>query len=240
MKDWPCARQAPRFRLDAEITVRSPKVGIARGWCHDLGTGGMCGNVSSVFSVGDELEIEVQLPKAKNNLRARAVVKHARGSKYGFEFKGLDTASRWLITEFGRAQHTSAYILSPNSGLSWALQRSLQQLGVSHVNNGCPKQEPDCPHIIVIDSDWPDFAEVISFLRSESAADARSVVIIAVITPCISASDAHRAGADLVLHKPLALERTRKLLELAYRIVARTPVEHERTPAPATKKFFAS
>jgi DNA-binding response OmpR family regulator len=76
----------------------------------------------------------------------------------------------------------------------------------------------------MIDSDWPDFLEVLAFLRSESGV--LPVAMVAVLSPTDNAEDAHRAGADLVLHKPLALDRTKKVLELAFRLIT-TPAATE-------------
>ncbi|HYG98057.1 MAG TPA: PilZ domain-containing protein [Terriglobales bacterium] len=236
MKEWPSIRQSPRFRLDAAINVVSRNHGSLRGWCHDISQGGMSGNVSSVLTVGDEVTLEFQFPNSTHRHSTAARVCYGRGFRYGFVFLNPEPALQTRISEFGLHKQTAAFILSANAPMVWIVHRMLQQLGVSQVFTGGPKDFPLLtPHLIVIDSDWPDFEEVLAFLRSESAGT--TTAIVAVLSPTCHAANAHRAGADLVLHKPLALDRTRKLLELAFRLITK-PAASEGNPEIATAMKF--
>jgi DNA-binding NtrC family response regulator len=175
--------------------------------------------------MGDQVTLEFQLPSSNQLQKTPAKVCYARGFRYGFEFTAPDAVLCKRISDFGLQQRTSAFILSANSPMVWITQRMLQQIGVSQVQTGSPKVFPiESPHLIMIDSDWPDFLEVLAFLRSESGV--LPVAMVAVLSPTDNAADAHRAGADLVLHKPLALDRTKKVLELAFRLIT-TPAATE-------------
>lgn len=230
MKEWPSTRQNPRFRFDAAVNVVTPKYGTVRGWCHDISNGGLCGDVPSVLTMGDQVTLEFQIPKNGQMQRIRAKVCYARGLRYGFEFLAPDAVLCKRICDYGVQQRTSAFILSPNAPMVWNVQRILQQLGVSQVQTGAPKVFPiESPHLIVIDSEWPDFVEVIQFLRSESGSSL--MTIVAVLSTPDSAAEVQSAGADLVLHKPLSPDRTKKNMELAFRLIsAPAPKQESRQP----------
>jgi hypothetical protein len=82
----------------------------------------------------------------------------------------------------------------------------------------------------VIDSDWPDFLEVMQFLRTESGAD--PLVVVALLTPTFDAIQAQLHGADLVVRKPVSSPWTRRVLATASNLLKRD-AEPQGRPAQA-------
>lgn len=73
---------------------------VIRGWCNDLGVGGLSATVAAALPTGSEVDVQIALPDIPVPLRARAVVRHAHGFRYGFEFRNLGETPRQMINAF--------------------------------------------------------------------------------------------------------------------------------------------
>jgi CheY-like chemotaxis protein len=189
-----------------------------QGWCRDISEGGMSGTVAMNLKPGTEVQLAIPLPGIVRPIELAAVVRHVRGATCGFRFIDPPESAVAEIRNFAIRGTTSAYLLSPDPELVREMQRRLQQLGMPQVTVGSPKQLPVLhPHLVVIDSDWPDYLEVINFLRAE-ATKAR-IVILGLVSAEGSTKEALAAGADLVMSKPIQPTRSQSVLRLACHLV---------------------
>jgi hypothetical protein len=189
------------------------------GTCRDIGLGGACVTLPVVLSVGDELLLAIKLPDFQDPLQLQSVVRNKSGDRYGFEFLNVTSRDRERITNFGRDSTISAFLFTPDAGIVRSAQQSLQDMGVSQVWRGSPDSLPvPNPHIIIIDSDWPDFAEVAQLLRSESA-DKR-IIIVALVAHDIATKATSEIGADIILHKPLQRNWVERVLGTAVKLLS--------------------
>jgi CheY-like chemotaxis protein len=210
----PVNRQFARFKLEAPIAVRGPDQETLRGWCRNVGEGGVCITLAARLAPGDAIELELKLPGSKDPIWLRAIVRHINGMRYGLEFANLSFAQRSRIRAFGRKLDTTAYLLASHPATVRELQRALQQIGTPRVLFGSPKVFPaPCPCLIVIDCDWPDYLEVMQFLRSEAGPE--PVVIAALLSPADDIKQAYGHGADLVIRKPVTGLWVKRILATA-------------------------
>jgi CheY-like chemotaxis protein len=201
-QNWPVNRQFARFKLEAPIGVRFAGHEWLRGWCRNVGEGGACATLAARLSMGDTIELELKLPGDKDTLTLQAVVRHVNGMRYGLEFAELAPAHCTRIRRFGRKLDTAAYLLSSQSETVRELQHALQQIGIPKVSFGSPKvfPAPD-PCLIVVDCEWPDYLEVMQYLRAEAGPE--PVVIVALLSPEADIKQAYANGADLIVRKPV-------------------------------------
>jgi CheY-like chemotaxis protein len=201
-QSWPVNRQFARFKLEAPIGVRFAEQGTLRGWCRNLGEGGACATLAARLSLGDQVELELKLPGNKDTLVVQAVVRHINGMRYGLEFADLNFAQRARIAEFGKKLDTSAYLLSSQSATVRELQHALQQIGIPKVSFGSPKVFPaPSPCLVVVDCEWPDYLEVMQYLRAEAGAE--PLVIVALLSSEADIKQVYAHGADLIVRKPV-------------------------------------
>jgi CheY-like chemotaxis protein len=200
--NWPVNRQFARFKLEAPIGVRCAEQGTLRGWCRNVGEGGACATLAARLALGDKIELELKLPGNRDSLLLSAVVRHINGMRYGLEFGELSVAQRSRIREFGKKLDTSAYLLSSQAATVRELQHALQQIGIPKVSFGSPKVFPVLsPCLIVVDGDWPDYLEVMQYLRAEAGPE--PVVIVALLSANADIKQAYAHGADLIVRKPV-------------------------------------
>jgi CheY-like chemotaxis protein len=179
----------------------------------------MSGTLAVSLRPGTELQLSVPIPGIPEPIKVAAVVRHVtRGLSFGFKFIDPPESAVTEIRNFAVSSATSAYLLSPDPELVREMQRRLQQLGMPQVSLGSPKQFPvPHPHLVVIDSDWPNYLEVINFLRAE-ATKAR-IVVLGLVPSDKSAKEALSGGADLILNKPIHPTRSQSVLRLACHLV---------------------
>jgi hypothetical protein len=216
---WPENRVFHRYRTQPPIDVIAHAATLARGSCRDIGLGGASVTLPIVLGVGDELTLTIKLPDFQEPLQLSAVVRNKSGSRYGFEFLHLTSRDRERIVNFGRDATISAYLFTPDPAIVRSAQQSLQGMGVTQVWRGHPESLPvPNPHIIIIDSDWPDFAEVAQLMRSESAD--RRIIIVALVARDVTSKTIAEAAADVLLYKPLPRNWVERVLGTAVKLLS--------------------
>jgi hypothetical protein len=225
VQPWPKNRISHRYKLEPPLDVIVHASRPSPASCRNIGAGGGFAVVPANLAIGEEIWLEIKLPSAPRPLRLRAVVRHANGTRYGFEFVSLTAREREFIDEFGAQFAISAYMYSPDHELVSIVQQALQDLGVSMVWLGSPNclPVPD-PHLVIIDSDWPDYIEVVRFLRAES--EVSRIIVVALLSPNFSRKDSQALAANFVLQKPLTRAWLRKVLGTAVNLLRPTGVEH--------------
>jgi c-di-GMP-binding flagellar brake protein YcgR len=99
---------ARRFvRTQAELRVkiayrRQQHMQLANGRAHDLSEGGLAVYVPLELGVGEQLDLEFTLPRARAPIRVPATVRNRMGFRYGLEFLILSKMQREEIVEFLR------------------------------------------------------------------------------------------------------------------------------------------
>ncbi len=187
--------------------------------CRDIGIGGACVTVAITLAVGEEAELTIKLPDFQAPLHIRATVRNKSGNRYGFQFLATTSRDRERIENFGRDSTMSAFLFTPDPGVVRSAQQVLQDLGVSQVWRGSPESLPvPNPHIIMIDSDWPDFVEVAQLLRGEST-DNR-IIIVGLVGREVTSKAISDMGADIVLYKPLPRNWVEKVMGTAIKLLS--------------------
>jgi hypothetical protein len=216
---WPANRVFHRYRTQPLIDVVAHGATVARGPCREIGLGGACVTLPVALSVGDELTLTIKLPDFQAPLQLQSVVRNKSGDRYGFEFLHLTSRDRERIANFGRDSTMSAYLFTPDVNIVRSAQQTLQHMGVTQVWRGSPDSLPvPNPHIVIIDSDWPDFAEVAQFMRSESV-DKR-IIIVALVARDVTSKAITEMRADIVLNKPLPRNWVERMLGTAIKLLS--------------------
>ena len=102
---------ARRFiRAQAELRVkiiyrRKEVLQMANGRAHDLSEGGVAVYVPLELSMGETLELEFVLPRARVPFRIPATVRNRMGFRYGVEFMVISKVQREEITKFVEQWH---------------------------------------------------------------------------------------------------------------------------------------
>ncbi len=102
-QSWPVPRQFERRALEARLHVTAINGSQFRGWCNDVGEGGLGATVAAPLTLGDEVELEFQLPKHARPLRVPARVRYSSGFRFGFEFLSLSPEQRRVILDYQRS-----------------------------------------------------------------------------------------------------------------------------------------
>jgi hypothetical protein len=99
------SQRHPRLLFSTPLTLHHLGAGgirISRGVSLDISQGGLGALVEATLTVGDTVEIDLQLPDY--DLSAVGIVRHASGARSGFEFLGLTAEERQRIASLvGRA-----------------------------------------------------------------------------------------------------------------------------------------
>ena len=101
-QNWPKTRQFERFELETKLTVRTADAEL-RGWCADVGEGGLGGIIAARLFDRQEVAVEFELPSVREPLVVRAVVRYTNGFRYGFEFLSLTSEQREAIARYGKS-----------------------------------------------------------------------------------------------------------------------------------------
>jgi hypothetical protein len=105
---WPVTRQWSRAPLRSAITVTFKGVKY-RGWCMDLGEGGVGFTCAVPARPGDEISLSIACEEI-GYLEARAIVRHASAFRLGCEFLFVSSAEQQLIQRFVRKANINPYI----------------------------------------------------------------------------------------------------------------------------------
>ncbi len=216
---WPENRVFHRYRTQPPVEVLVQGSTTAKGLCRDIGVGGACVTVAMILAVGDEAELTIKLPDFQDPMHVRAVVRNKSGNRYGFQFHETTSRDRERIENFGRDTTMSAFLFTPDPGIVRSAQQVLQDMGVTQVWRGSPQSLPvPNPHIIMIDSDWPDFVDVAQLLRSEST-DNR-IIIVGLVGREVTSKSISEMGADIVLYKPLPRNWVERVMGTAVKLLS--------------------
>lgn len=78
------ARHHRRFKLETDIRVYSRSVGLLKGYTADISEAGISAILKLTLSVGEVVQLEVDLPDGP--VAIRALVKYKSAFRYGFQF----------------------------------------------------------------------------------------------------------------------------------------------------------
>jgi len=101
--DQPSRRRALRYRVQAPLDVTVLRSGIpdtVPGRSVNLGEGGVAAVVAGELLPGEAVGVEIQLPRASDPLRTRALVRHHDRLHSGMEFVGLSAEQRAAILDW--------------------------------------------------------------------------------------------------------------------------------------------
>src|SRR5271155_3854805 len=104
-KGWsgPSRRRVPRFVVQAPLDVTVLRSGIpdtVPGRSVNLGEGGVAAVLAGGLLPGEAGGVEIQLPRASDPLRTRALVRHHDRLHSGMEFVGLSAEQRAAILDW--------------------------------------------------------------------------------------------------------------------------------------------
>jgi hypothetical protein len=100
-QQWPKSRQFPRFKLEVPLELFIEETRL-RGWCRDIGEGGLGGSVVGSVTVGQDIVLQFQLPGGTEQLRMRAVIRHVNGFIFGSEFVTLNPEQRNAVKRYSQ------------------------------------------------------------------------------------------------------------------------------------------
>lgn len=215
---WPQNRSHHRYKLNPPLPATVHGRTDFPCVCRNIGIGGAGLSTDAKLSVGDEVQLEIKLPYFARPLRLRAVVRHSNLVRCGLEFTELSARERECIQLLGERYTVSAYLLSPDPEIVRVAQQVLQEYGVSMVWRGAPRSLPlTGANIILIDSAWPDFVDVVKFLREESI-DCR-LILVALMGTEVTREQSRELAAHMTLPKPVSQAWYRKALITAVGLV---------------------
>jgi len=79
-------RRHARFKLEVDVTVRSPTLGLIPGMSIEMSESGMSAILSVEVPVGETVDLRINLPLGP--VDRRAVVRNRNAFRHGFEFGG--------------------------------------------------------------------------------------------------------------------------------------------------------
>ena len=102
LQSWPTFRQWERAPLDSRVTV---KVGPAayRGWCENIGRGGLGFTCAAPLRPGDEVGIEID-SEILGCIEVRAIVRHTVAFHSGCEFVFISPLEQQMIAQYVRVR----------------------------------------------------------------------------------------------------------------------------------------
>jgi hypothetical protein len=92
---WTLPRAHSRYLLDLRIAVRAQETFIGR--TKDIAEGGLGATIPANIDIGEIVELEVQLPDAKEPLKIKAEVRYRHGFQYGFKFVQVTEPQKEMI-----------------------------------------------------------------------------------------------------------------------------------------------
>ena len=97
---WPTTRQSARRALESRLVVTSAQRRPYRGWCQNVGEGGLGATVAAPLKLGDTVALEFELAGNGEPISVRAAVRFTDGFRHGFEFLELTPAQRAAIQAY--------------------------------------------------------------------------------------------------------------------------------------------
>ncbi len=88
-------RRHPRFKLDANLKIRSRSEGLLSGYALDISECGMAAMLVMEVSIGEIVDLDFQLPSGP--ISVRAVVRERSAFRYGFQFVQPNPAHRQIV-----------------------------------------------------------------------------------------------------------------------------------------------
>lgn len=92
---WTLPRAHSRYLLDLRIVVRTKETFIGR--TKDIAEGGLGATIPGNIDIGEIVELELQLPDAKEPFKAKAEVRYCQGFQYGFKFVQITEQQKEMI-----------------------------------------------------------------------------------------------------------------------------------------------
>lgn len=92
---WSTPRAFKRFLLDIRLVIRGRE--LLHGRTKDVGEGGLGAVIPGNISIGEVVELEIQLPLTEEALTFQAEVRYRQGFQYGFRFLHPTEQQRELI-----------------------------------------------------------------------------------------------------------------------------------------------
>jgi hypothetical protein len=88
-------RRHPRFKLDANLKIRSRSEGLLSGYALDLSESGMAAMLVMEVAIGEVVDLDFELPLGP--VSVRAVVRERSAFRYGFQFVQPNPAHRQIV-----------------------------------------------------------------------------------------------------------------------------------------------
>jgi len=92
---WTLPRAHSRYLLDLRIVVRAKETFIGR--TKDIAEGGLGATIPGNINVGEIVELELQLPDAKEPLKTKAEVRYRKGFQYGLKYLQITEQQKEMI-----------------------------------------------------------------------------------------------------------------------------------------------
>jgi hypothetical protein len=89
-------RRHARFKLEVDVTVRSPTLGLIPGMSIEMSESGMSAVLPVEVPVGEIVNLSISLPLGP--VEQRAVVRNRNAFRHGFEFANRE---RRMLSPFG-------------------------------------------------------------------------------------------------------------------------------------------
>jgi hypothetical protein len=80
------ARRHARFKLEVDVTVRSPTLGLIPGVSIEMSESGLSATLPVEVPIGETVDLRINLPLG--SVDQRAVVRNRNAFRHGFEFAG--------------------------------------------------------------------------------------------------------------------------------------------------------
>jgi PilZ domain-containing protein len=89
------SRRHPRFKLDANLKIRSRSEGLLNGYALDISECGLAAMLVMEVSIGEIVDLDFDLPLGP--VSVRAVVRERSAFRYGFQFVQPNPAHRQIV-----------------------------------------------------------------------------------------------------------------------------------------------
>jgi hypothetical protein len=103
-QSWPKERQFLRRKQEVSLKLTCSEGRQYRGWCKDIGEGGVGATIAVPLHVGAEVMLDFQVPDCPEPLKVRAAVRYSKQFCHGFEFVTLTPEQREVIRRYLEAQ----------------------------------------------------------------------------------------------------------------------------------------
>ena len=90
----PDARRRPRFKIEVDIRINSPKCGVLKGYTVDISESGIAAMLRIEASLGEVVELDFELPRGAVTIQA--IGRQRSAFRYGFEFVDADSLNELI------------------------------------------------------------------------------------------------------------------------------------------------